>query len=86
MANTKYKLAKGAVRSPEDHRKILLEIDTLQHDRSKRGVKKSKKRIASTGISSTMYKKANKPKTPKKERIYDQNRFIQNMGRVDYRD
>lgn len=86
MANTKYKLAKGAVRSPEEHRKILQEIDALQHERSHRGVKKSKKRISSTGISSTMFKKANKPKTQKRERIYDQNRFIQNMGRTDYRD
>lgn len=86
MANTKYKLAKGAVRSPEEHRKILQAIDTLQHERSLKGVDKSKKRIAKTGISSTMYKKANKPKKPKTERIYDQNRFIQNMGRTDYRD
>lgn len=86
MANTKYKLAKGASRSPEEHRKILQEIDALQNDRSRKGVVKSKKRIARTGISSTMYKKEHKPTKQKKERIYDQNRFIQNMGRTDYRD
>lgn len=86
MAKTKYKLAKGAVRSPEEHRKILLEIDALQSSRSYDGVKKSAKRIAACGISSTMFKKKNKPKKPKPERIYDQNRFINNMGRADYRD
>jgi hypothetical protein len=87
MANTKYKLAKGAVRTPEEHRKVLQEIDALQSSRSLQGVKKSKKRIANTfGVSSTMYKKDHKPKKPKQERIYDKNRFIQNMGRTDYRD
>lgn len=87
MANTKYKLKKGEIRTPEEHRKILQEIDALQSKRSHAGVKKSKKRIANTfGISSTMYKKEHKPKKPKKERIYDKNRYIQNMGRIDYRD
>lgn len=87
MANTKYKLQKGVTRTPEEHRKILQEIDSLQSNKSHQGVKKSAKRIANTfGISSTMYKKEHKPKNPKQERIYDKNRFIQNMGRTDYRD
>lgn len=76
MARSKYNLKKGCKRTPEEHRKIIEEIDTLQHTRSIAGVKKSTKRIANTfGISSTMYKKERKPKV-KKERIYSLGRYV----------
>ncbi len=66
MAEPKYKLKKGTVRSPEEHRKILQEIDTLQRKRSAVGVHKSKQRIFNTfGVSSTKYKKKRKPKDTK---------------------
>lgn len=66
MADPKYKLKKGTVRSPEEHRKILDEIDTLQRKRSAVGVHKSKQRIFNTfGVSSTAYKKKRKPKNTK---------------------
>ena len=54
---------KGKERTPEEHRKILNEIDTLQIKRSAVGVAKSKFRIFNTfGTSSTQYKKKHKPK------------------------
>lgn len=66
MAEPKYKLKKGTVRSPEEHRKVLQEIDTLQRKRSAVGVHKSKQRIFNTfGVSSTKYKKKRKPKGTK---------------------
>lgn len=75
MAKPKYKIKKGDTRTPEEHRKILEQIDALQTERSRKGVKKSVKRIDNTfGISSTMYKKERKPKN-KKARIYDIGRF-----------
>lgn len=76
MAVVKYKLKKGTVRTPEEHRKILSEIDNLQKKRSAVGVHKSKQRIFNTfGVSSTEYKKKRKPK---KEviRIYSQERCV----------
>lgn len=76
MAKTKYNLKKGVVRTPEEHRRILEEIDTVQHTRSKKGVKESAKRINNTfGVSSTMYKKERKPKE-KKSRIYSLGRYV----------
>ncbi len=75
MAKPKYIIKKGEARTPEQHRKILQEIDAVQTERSKKGVKKSKKRIKNTfGISSTMYKKDRKPKT-NKPKIYDLGRY-----------
>lgn len=76
MANKpKYQLKKGEVRTPEEQRRILEEIDSLQHERSHKGVKTSAKRIANTfGVSSTAYKKKRKPKN-KKPRIYDVGRY-----------
>lgn len=75
MAKHKYKLKKGDVRTPEEHRKILQEIDALQCTRSKKGVVKSVQRIKNTlGVSSTMYKKERKPKN-KKPKIYDLGRY-----------
>ena len=87
MAKPKYQARKGEIRTPEEHRRILEEIDILQSERSRKGVQKSVKRLKNTfGVSSTMYKKERKPKKKKQERIYDKNRFIKNMGRKDYRD
>jgi len=75
MAKPKYKVKKGDVRTPEEHRRILQEIDAVQSDRSRNGVVKSAKRLKNTfGISSTMYKKERKPKN-KKPKIYDIGRF-----------
>lgn len=75
MAKPKYKVKKGDVRTPEEHRRILEEIDAVQSDRSRNGVVKSAKRLKNTfGISSTMYKKERKPKN-KKPKIYDIGRF-----------
>lgn len=75
MAKPKYKSTKGEVRTPEQHRKILEEIDALQSERSRKGVAKSAKRLKNTfGVSSTMYKKERKPKN-KKPRIYDVGRY-----------
>lgn len=72
----KYKPKKGATRTPEECRKILQEIDSLQHERSRKGVQKSAKRIANTfGVSSTAYKKKRKPKNSK-PRIYDLGRYV----------
>ncbi len=66
MAEPKYKQKKGTVRTPEEHRKILNEIDTLQKKRSAVGVHKSKQRIFNTfGVSSTKYKKKRKPQNTK---------------------
>ena len=63
MANPKYKLKNGKTRTPEEHRKILQEIDDLQRLNSALGVVKSTKRIISTfGVSATQYKKSIKPK------------------------
>ena len=71
----KYKPPKGGCRTPEEYRKIQQQIDELQHERSKRGVKISKKRRDNTfGVSSTMYKKGRKPKT-NKPRIHDLERY-----------
>lgn len=71
----KYKAKKGETRTPEEHRKILQEIDDLQDERSRKGVVKSAKRIKNTfGVSSTMYKKERKPKN-KKPKIYDLGRY-----------
>lgn len=70
MAEPKYKLKKGIVRTPEEHRMILQEIDTLHKKKSAVGVHKSKKRIYNTfGISSTKYKKTKKPQE-QKERVH----------------
>lgn len=75
MAKPKYKVKKGEARTPEEHRKVLEEIDALQSERSRKGVALSKKRIKNTfGVSSTMYKKERKPKK-KKPKIYDIGRF-----------
>jgi hypothetical protein len=75
MAKPKYKVKKGDVRTPEEHRRILQEIDAVQSDRSRNGVVKSAKRLKNTfGVSSTMYKKERKPKN-KKPKIYDIGRF-----------
>lgn len=76
MANKpKYQLKKGTVRTPEEQRKILEEIDALQCERSRKGVQKSVKRIENTfGVSSTAYKKSKKPKK-KRDRIYDIGRY-----------
>lgn len=75
MAKPKYKSKKGEIRTPEEHRKILQEIDALQCERSRKGVQKSVKRIKNTfGVSSTMYKKERKPKN-KKPKIYDLGRY-----------
>lgn len=75
MAKPKYKLVSGAPRTPEEHRKILLEIDTLQNDRSRKGVATSKKRIAN-GMSSTEYRKSRKSKKEKKTKFYEPGRNI----------
>lgn len=73
MAKPKYK-NDGSL-SPTEFRKIQQEIDDLQHKRSKKGVKISKKRIENTfGVSSTEYKKKRKPKN-REPRIYDPTRF-----------
>ena len=75
MAKPKYKATKGEVRTPEEHRKILQEIDAKQSERSRKGVQKSVKRLKNTfGVSSTMYKKERKPKN-KKPKIYDLGRY-----------
>ncbi len=75
MAKPKYKVKKGEVRTPEEHRKILQEIDAKQSERSRKGVQKSAKRLKNTfGVSSTMYKKERKPKN-KKPKIYDLGRY-----------
>lgn len=75
MAKPKYKTQKGEVRTPEEHRKILQEIDAKQSERSRKGVQKSVKRLKNTfGVSSTMYKKERKPKK-KKPKIYDLGRY-----------
>lgn len=86
MADSKYKLKKGETRTPEEYRRIQKEIDDKQKENSAKGVKKSYKRIQNTfGVSSTQYKKKRKPKNVK-PRIYDQNRYIQNMGIKEYRE
>ncbi|ELW0836610.1 hypothetical protein ACRYKS_22225 [Escherichia coli] len=73
MAKPKYK-NDGSL-SPTEFRKIQEEIDELQHKRSKKGVKISKKRIENTfGCSSTEYKKKRKPKGVK-PRIHDVTRY-----------
>ncbi|SOK58338.1 hypothetical protein [Yersinia phage fHe-Yen9-04] len=75
MAKPKYNSKKGDVRTPEEHRKILQEIDAVQSERSRKGVAKSAKRLKNTlGISSTMYKKERKPKNTK-PKIYDLGRY-----------
>ncbi len=75
MAKPKYKTKKGEIRTPEEHRKILEEIDAKQSERSRKGVQKSAKRLKNTfGVSSTMYKKERKPKN-KKPKIYDLGRY-----------
>ncbi|AMM43649.1 hypothetical protein FDG95_gp084 [Pectobacterium phage vB_PcaM_CBB] len=75
MAKPKYKVKKGEVRTPEEHRRILQEIDAKQSERSRKGVQKSAKRLKNTfGVSSTMYKKERKPKN-KKPKIYDLGRY-----------
>lgn len=75
MAKPKYKTKKGEIRTPEEHRKILEEIDAKQTERSRKGVQKSVKRLKNTfGVSSTMYKKERKPKN-KKPKIYDLGRY-----------
>lgn len=75
MAKPKYKQLKGQTRTPEEHRKILQQIDDLQRENSRKGVSKSKSRIAgNSGLSSTAYKKSRKPKD-KKPRIYDIGRY-----------
>ena len=75
MAKPKYKATKGEVRTPEEHRRILQEIDAKQSERSRKGVQKSVKRIKNTfGVSSTMYKQERKPKN-KKPKIYDLGRY-----------
>ena len=75
MAKPKYKTKKGEARTPEEHRKILEEIDAKQTERSRKGVQKSVKRLKNTlGVSSTMYKKERKPKN-KKPKIYDLGRY-----------
>ncbi len=75
MAKPKYKTKKGEIRTPEEHRKILEEIDAKQSERSRKGVQKSVKRLKNTfGVSSTMYKKERKPKN-KKPKIYDLGRY-----------
>lgn len=76
MAKPKYNLKKGAARTPDEHRRILESIDTLQSQRSKEGVAKSKKRLESnSGLSKSAYKKSRKPKETNKPRIYDIGRF-----------
>ncbi|AGC34808.1 hypothetical protein GNZ01_06975 [Escherichia coli] len=73
MAKPKYK-NDGSL-SPTEFRKIQEEIDELQHKRSMKGVKISKKRIENTfGCSSTEYKKKRKPKGVK-PRIHDVTRY-----------
>jgi hypothetical protein len=75
MAKPKYKATKGDARTPEEHRRILQEIDATQSERSRKGVAKSEKRLKNTfGVSSTMYKKERKPKN-KKPKIYDLGRY-----------
>ena len=75
MAKPKYKATKGEVRTPEEHRKVLQEIDAVQSERSRKGVQKSVKRIKNTfGVSSSMYKKDRKQKN-KKPKIYDLGRY-----------
>jgi len=75
MAKPKYKATKGEVRTPEEHRRILQEIDAKQSERSRKGVQKSVKRLKNTfGVSSSAYKKERKPKN-KKPKIYDLGRY-----------
>lgn len=75
MARPKYKLQKGKSRTPEEHRKILSEIDVRQCERSRKGVLKSKKRIKNTfGVSSTAYKNERKPEL-QRPRIYELSRY-----------
>lgn len=75
MAEPKYKPKKGTTRTPEEHRKILQEIDILQKKRSAIGVHKSKARIFNTfGVSSTQFKKKRKP-YKERDKIYQSERF-----------
>ena len=63
MSRPKYKLQKGTVRTPEEHRRILNEIDNLQNHRSK------------LGTYNTDKKRVKRKKTNKRPRIYDLDRF-----------
>ena len=73
MAKPKYKKG-NAPRTPEEHRRILQEIDALQVQRSAQGVAKSKKRLEN-GMSSTSYKKSKKGKKEQRDKIYDLGRY-----------
>lgn len=67
----KYNVKLGHIRSPEEHRAILAEIDAKHSESSKNGSIK-----ASRSLKVHFNRYSSKPKKKKSRRIYDLNRFV----------